>query len=118
MALNTVCSHQKKFDGRFCLDIVHSHQAQQSAWRWAARFAPASRTPFSLNSTIPNRKGMRSHVSCAFNLLGMLDEFARRPGNRLHPVFTRGERPPYFSTDSAHDVALSMKLNLLRSNKF
>jgi hypothetical protein len=29
--LNTICSHQKKFDGRFCLDIVTLHQARQRA---------------------------------------------------------------------------------------
>jgi hypothetical protein len=67
---------------------------------------------------IPDWKGMRSHFSCAFNLPGTLDEFVRRLGNRLHPVFTAGERSPNFSTDFAADVALSTKLNLLRSNKF
>jgi hypothetical protein len=61
---------------------------------------------------------MRSHFSCAFNLPGTLDEFTRCPGNRPHPVFTTGERPPNFSADFAPDAALSMKLNLLTSNKF
>jgi hypothetical protein len=47
-----------------------------------------------------------------------LDEFTRCPGNRPHPVFTTGERPPKFLADFAPDAALSMKLNLLTSNKF
>jgi hypothetical protein len=67
---------------------------------------------------IPDRKGMRSHFSCAFNLPAALDDLhvAQVTGSiRFSPRVSASQisQPTY-----ARDVALAMKLNLLRSNKF
>ena len=62
--LNTICSHQKKFDGRFCLDIVTLHQAHQCACACRRDFRRfrAQGFLFQFNDSRPGRECARTLV--------------------------------------------------------
>jgi hypothetical protein len=61
---------------------------------------------------------MRSHFSCAFNLPLTLDDLHVTPVTGLIRFSPRVSVNQISQPIYARDVALSMKLNLLRSNKF
>jgi hypothetical protein len=119
ITLNTVCSHQKKFDGRFCLDIVILRQTYPCARASRQDFhrSRAHRFRFSIQRFQAGRDCVRVLVvHSTFSEHGMNSSVAQATGFIRFSPWTNAN--PIFSTDLAPNVAHSTKLNLLISNNF